>query len=78
MSAMDMEIDEPGRQVKILRVDIFVCRNSAILADAGDSARLEADPSVIQYLILKDYAGIVNARHQIPLVWSDLPCKLRI
>jgi hypothetical protein len=58
-----MQIDEPGCQVKVLRIDPFGRGNSIITSDFRDGARLETDPAATQYLVLKNYAGVMNASH---------------
>ena len=49
--------------------------NGFALSNSRDGARLKADPSLPEQLVLKNYAGITNTSHDVPVMWSGLACK---
>src|ERR1700747_238109 len=77
LSTMNMEIDEPRGQIKILGIKILIRGNWIASSNSSDGTRLKTNPSFPELLVFESDAGIVNTRHDLPLVWSGLSCKGR-
>jgi hypothetical protein len=52
VATMNMEIDEPRSQIKILGIKILVRGNWITLSNSGDGTRLKAHPAFPEHLIL--------------------------